>query len=213
MAKGKTEAAAQPETKSEEPKLVGTIVEANPLPPVAPFHAPGAAELSAFPPPAPIGAPVFPQAAPGTVYGDRMMMSGLPTGHLVAAPVIDVTEPPPPPPPPKFDELSKKTRNELKAAYVLKHGSDEGFHFVDRTQDYVPRSNIVAAPVPEDAEPAVDMSKLSEKTRREMNMGSNRLARRSADYRDVLNQVASNDAKKLADGAPVNTDSMGYPAG
>ena len=221
---GSTGAAEPPPEPEPPPAIVGKIVEEPaPAPDVErAFRPPTPEELAAFDPPPPIEAPPAPPSepplntGPGTsvfpqapmVMGDRSTHSGLVVGHVVPAPQVITPQPDVPRPPPKFEDLSEKTRAELQAGYIAHHGSLKGFEL--SMPDDGPK--VTAPVVPLVMDEPVDTSKVSAKTRAEMEAGRSRLAQRNQDYRDVLARVAKNEAAKADEGTAPAPGNMDYTA-
>lgn len=208
----------------EDPNAVVGMIIAEPVaaPAVPPeFHVPTPDELRGFPPPPPIAPPPAPPAPPkgavfpqATVMVDKSMHSGLVVGHVVEQPAVIADPPPPPPKEVRFDDLPEKTKDEIRGGWLRTHGTMDGFHFGENnTPPMVQRGDPVFDPRPVELPPEIDMSKLSAKTRAELEGGARRLAQRNSDYRAVLDRVnASNAAKHDVGGSPVPSN-MDYAKG
>lgn len=221
--------AAEPPPPPPPDATVGPIVEEASAPSAAwpAFHEPTADELAQFPEPPPItaatpavpspppeapatrAAPVFPLA--GTVMGDRSSHSGLSVGHAVPTPQIIIDAPPSPPKEVAFDDLPERTKAEIRGGWLAIHGTMEGFTFggTNTPPAAAPFQPTIDEPVPA-TEPEIDLSKLSAKTRAELEGGRQRLAQRNSDYQAVLRRVAERDAKKLNAGDAPLPSNMDY---
>jgi hypothetical protein len=220
-----------PAPPAPEPELVGKIVEAPApaesvgekefrtptaadltnlgFPPEPPLEAPPATpesqpELTPAPPPVPAAKmPAFAggQSSEGKTAGDSRVGGGPPTTTSGPVPI---------PPPPAFDDLSEKTKAELRAGYRALKGTEEGFRFVQPVDaPAVTTQPPVSVATPKDAPPDEPIpTTLSEKTRLELEAGRARIASRNADYQAVQERVAKQAAKDLADG---KVGDLSYP--
>jgi hypothetical protein len=203
------------------PELVGTIVP--PEPPRPPdvklaYHIPDEAELAQFgakdTPVFPVGSPQAPAGGTPpfgvgmplgpTVRGDKSVQLGVVLYNETATPKIYDTAPEPELLPPEYSHLPRKTQAELRAGWLKTHSSMEGFH--------LPSGDIFMPAIKNDKpivrDESVDISKLTLKTQLELEAGKARLARRDADYRDVLQRVAANEiaAMETSKAEPANMD-------
>ncbi len=195
-------AAAEP-VPAPEPSI-GTIVDPTAAAPKL-VAVPPPDILAKFPPPPPIAVPL----------ADKSVGLGLLVGIPAPAP-----EPPPatPPAPPvvgkKFHELSSKTQFEIREGWELANPGRpfDAEHWQEPVHQAAPP---VTAILPREAplNPVVadiDLSKLSPRTRAELEEGAQAIARRNADYAAVVQVEKERAAARLKAGERPTPDAMSY---
>lgn len=200
-----------------DPNETIKIVEALPeVTGVAPaFHEPTADELKEFPPPPPLITPLSAPLSAPLAMDDKSTNGRAIMGTRTDPPKVVETRPEPPPPGPAFDDLPEKTKAEMRAGRKAIGGDVNDGSLSDAVLRQAPDRPVTpVVPHARDARPAdVEPSKLSERTRLEIQAGRDLLARKKADYKAVLDKVAGNNAKKLEDGAPADASDLDYPRG
>lgn len=215
-----------PEPPVEDPNAtIGAIMESPPPPesigaPV--FHTPTPEELAAFGAidvdpafPPPVAPPTEPEPPPARMRNDmhgQSSESGDGTagdyGSRPHAPVPVITAPAVPPDELAFEQLSERTKAELRAGHAAL-GSREPFQYrppVDTPPPPPTAAELAAAPPVPDV---VDWNTVSLKTRLELEAGQRRLKERDTDYRAVQARVKEQQARDLADN---KVGSLDYPA-